>query len=185
MGRGPSKALMAHVRREIMHAQWDILLDNEFLEAYAHGIVLEGEDKIQRRFYPRIFTYSADYPEKFVAIYLIWSISTYSSVHRVLIAGIRDKGRCPCPRCLMPLDRVHNLGTVPDMRQRQSLARTDNLDRRDKVTRARDMIYKENKAVNNRASEELLKDQSLVATKAGLSLYSLAIRAHFRSERIL
>lgn len=64
MGRGPSKPLMTHVRREIMHAQWTILLDDEFLEAYAHGIVVECGDGVKRRFYPRIFTYSADYPEK-------------------------------------------------------------------------------------------------------------------------
>lgn len=64
MGRGPSKSLLTHVRREIMHAQWEILLDDEFLECYVHGVVVADEDGIKRRFYPRIFTYSADYPEK-------------------------------------------------------------------------------------------------------------------------
>lgn len=60
----PSKPFMTHCRREVLHAQWDILLDNEFLEAYEHGIVFESCDGITRRFYPRIVTYSADYPEK-------------------------------------------------------------------------------------------------------------------------
>jgi hypothetical protein len=55
---------MTHCRREVMHAQWKILLDDEFIEAYSHGIVIECCDGIKRRFYPRIFTYSADYPEK-------------------------------------------------------------------------------------------------------------------------
>ena len=55
---------MAHCRREIYHAQWAIILDDEFLEAYEHGIVIQCCDAIQRRFYPRIFTYSADYKEK-------------------------------------------------------------------------------------------------------------------------
>jgi hypothetical protein len=63
-GRAPSRALMTHCRREVMHAQWRILLDDEFLEAYKHGIVIECCDGIKRRFYPRILTYSADYPEK-------------------------------------------------------------------------------------------------------------------------
>lgn len=45
-------------------AQWEIILDDEFLEAYVHGIVTACCDGIQRRFYPRIFTYSADYREK-------------------------------------------------------------------------------------------------------------------------
>jgi hypothetical protein len=57
---------MAHCRRELAHAQWNILLDDEFIEAYKHGIVIECCDGIKRRFYPRIFTYSADYPEKYV-----------------------------------------------------------------------------------------------------------------------
>lgn len=50
-----------------MHAQWRILLDDEFVEAYEHGIVILCCDGILRRFYPRILTYSADYPEKYVS----------------------------------------------------------------------------------------------------------------------
>jgi hypothetical protein len=52
--------------REFIHAQWEILLDEEFLEAWVHGITVECCDGIKRRFYPRFFTHSADYPEKFV-----------------------------------------------------------------------------------------------------------------------
>jgi hypothetical protein len=69
MGRGASKALMTHCRREVLHAQWMILLDDEFLEAWKHGIVVKCCDGLLRRFYPRILTYSADYPEKFVPAY--------------------------------------------------------------------------------------------------------------------
>jgi len=39
-------------------------MDAEFMAAYVHGIVIECADKIHRRFFPRFFTYSADYPEK-------------------------------------------------------------------------------------------------------------------------
>jgi hypothetical protein len=38
--------------------------DNDFLYAYEHGIVILCLDGISRHFYPRIFTYSADYPEE-------------------------------------------------------------------------------------------------------------------------
>jgi len=55
---------MAHCHREIYHAQWAIILDDEFLEAYEHGMVIKCCDAIWRRFYPRIFTLSADYREK-------------------------------------------------------------------------------------------------------------------------
>jgi hypothetical protein len=56
--------IMAHLRRELFQKVWAELLDDEFRQAYEHGIVLTCTDGIKRRFYPRIFTYSADYPEK-------------------------------------------------------------------------------------------------------------------------
>ena len=62
--RGAKAALLTHCRRELMHQVWRLLLDDEFMAAYKHGIVLRCPDGISRRVYPRIFTYSADYPEK-------------------------------------------------------------------------------------------------------------------------
>jgi hypothetical protein len=56
-----------------MHAQWEILLDEDFLEAWEHGIVIEGCDDVKRRFYPRFFIYSADYPEKYILLSLFTS----------------------------------------------------------------------------------------------------------------
>lgn len=55
---------MVHCHREMVHAQWKAILDDEFMEAYEHGVVLSCPDGLKRRFYLRIFTYSADYPEK-------------------------------------------------------------------------------------------------------------------------
>jgi hypothetical protein len=63
-GKGPNRVFMTHCHREVFHKQWEILLDNEFIEAYRHGIVIKCCDGVTRRFFPRIFTYSADYPEK-------------------------------------------------------------------------------------------------------------------------
>jgi Plavaka transposase len=62
--------LLTHCKRELYHASWNILLDDAFMEAYEHGIVVTWMDGLERRFYPRIFTYSADYPEKYVL--LLW-----------------------------------------------------------------------------------------------------------------
>lgn len=95
---------------------------------------------------------------------LITTAYSYITI-RVLLASLRDKGCCPCPRCLMPLNKVHNLGTATDMKQRQTLARVDNEDRRNKVQTARSIIYERGYAVKNDASEAILKDESLVATK--------------------
>ena len=63
-GEAPTADILTHCRREVMHAVWVLLLDEEFMHAYEHGIVIECPDGKFRRFYPRIFTYSADYPEK-------------------------------------------------------------------------------------------------------------------------
>lgn len=84
--------------------------------------------------------------------------------NRILIATIRNLGNCPCPRCLIPLDRVHNLGMARDRTQRVTLARIDDNQRRSKVSGARRIIYEENLQVNCSAVENLLKETSLVPT---------------------
>lgn len=65
----------------------------------------------------------------------------------------------------MPMNKVHNLGTKTDMKQRKNLERIDDQDRRDKINTARSIIYEQNYAVKNDASEAILKDESYVATK--------------------
>ncbi|KAF9493424.1 hypothetical protein BDN71DRAFT_1483520 [Pleurotus eryngii] len=77
-----SSLILTHLKHELMHAVWVILLSAEFIEAYIYSIVLECYDGVKRRIFPHIFTYSADYPEK------------------VLLATIKYLGGCPCPRCL-------------------------------------------------------------------------------------
>ena len=49
-----------------MQAIWSLLLDSDFMHAYQNGIIIQFADGILRRVFPRIFTYSADYPEKYV-----------------------------------------------------------------------------------------------------------------------
>ncbi len=41
-----------------------ILKDKEFQKACCEGILVKCWDGIVRRLFPRLFTYSADYPEK-------------------------------------------------------------------------------------------------------------------------
>lgn len=71
-------------------------------------------------------------------------------------------GDCPCPRCLIPKDRTHQLGTKRDQRWRKTHARVDNLHYRAKISSARNIIYKNNRTVNSVFVERLLKPQSLV-----------------------
>lgn len=150
-GKGPNSAFMAHCSREMYDAQWDIILDDEFIEAYMHGMVVDCCDAIRRRFYPRIFIYSADYREK------------------ILLANIRNLGHYPCPRCLIPKDRVNNMGKQRDIRQRETLARLDDVDHRHRVAVARDLIYKKNYAVDSTAVKRLLGKDSLVPTASAFS----------------
>ena len=59
--------ILTHCRRELMHAIWRILLSDDFVKACRHGIVVKCYDGVTRRLYPWFFTYSADYPEKYVS----------------------------------------------------------------------------------------------------------------------
>ena len=63
-GLAASANTITHLKRELVQKVWELLLDDEFLEVYEHGIVITCADGITRRIYPRFFTYSADYPEK-------------------------------------------------------------------------------------------------------------------------
>jgi hypothetical protein len=71
-------------------------------------------------------------------------------------------GNCPCPRCLIPLSHVHNLGTATDMQNRVTLARIDDHSRQSSVSTARKLIYEKNYQVNSKAVEKSLKETSLV-----------------------
>ena len=63
-GMGATGEVFMHCKCELMQAIWTLLLDEKFMHAYEHGIVIKCSDGITRRVFPRFFTYSADYPEK-------------------------------------------------------------------------------------------------------------------------
>ena len=77
-GHTPTTAFTTHCTRELMHEQWKILLDDTSLEAWEHGIVIMCLDGLLWWFYPWIFTYSADYPEKWVTKANIITTYNYS-----------------------------------------------------------------------------------------------------------
>ena len=79
-------------------------------------------------------------------------------------------GTCPCPRCLIPKCRFHQVAAERDILQRTLLQRCDNKDRHDKVVAARQLIYEKHYAVHNFQVEELLKDESLVPTLVSIYL---------------
>ena len=95
--------------------------------------------------------------------------------HRILIVGIRNLGRCLCPRCLIPKDRADDMGKRRDMKQRETLARVDDVDRRHRIATARNLIYEKNYAVDSAAVKRLLQKDCLVPSAVSTSLLSLAI----------
>ncbi|THH16591.1 hypothetical protein EUX98_g9280 [Antrodiella citrinella] len=148
--RAASSAVLTHCKRELMHAIWDLLLDNEFMEAYEHGIVLRFADGIQRRVFPRFFTYSADYPEK------------------VLLATIRYLASCPCPRCLVPKGQIYGLGTVQDRRNRANI-RVDDHPRRYDVESVRSWIFERGLGLASAFIKRIFDPKSWTPTRNAFS----------------
>ncbi|KAG8700404.1 hypothetical protein FRC08_004728 [Ceratobasidium sp. 394] len=149
-GKPPTDTLLTHLRRELMHAVWAALLDDEFIEAWRTGVVINCADGVRRRVFPRILTYSADYPEK------------------VLLATIRNNGARLCPRCFVEKTATSQMGTPTDMQTRKK-KRIDNEKRRAKIEQARRLIYDQGKALANNAVEGLLKDHSYTPTMNAFS----------------
>ena len=89
----------------------------------------------------------------------------YSS--RILVAGIRNNGACPCHRCLIKKSELSNMGTPIDDRQciQQRIDCEDR--RRELVSDARREIFENNYAVDGTKVEGLLKSQSLVPVDVG------------------
>ncbi|KAF8074608.1 hypothetical protein FPV67DRAFT_1559334 [Lyophyllum atratum] len=150
-GSGPTRDLVAHCNRETFHAQWEILLDDDFLTAWRHGILIQCGDGITHRIYPRIFTYSADYPEK------------------SLIAGTRRNGLFPCPRCLIEKQQIRKMGTIPDRNFRNSHRRHNDQPTRSSIQAARSKIYDKGLAVQGDAVEAILKEKSLLPVETAFS----------------
>ena len=54
-------AILTHLRRELAHAIWQILLNDDLMRAYTEGEAIKLSDETM---FPRFLFYSADYPEK-------------------------------------------------------------------------------------------------------------------------
>ena len=63
-GVEPTAETLSHLRRELFHAVWLIMLDSDLMHAYLYGKDVEFWDHILRIVFPRFFTYTLDYLEK-------------------------------------------------------------------------------------------------------------------------
>ncbi len=55
--------MLTHLRRELTHVIWRLMLDDDLIRAYTHGEAIKLFDEVQALF-PRFLFYSTDYPEK-------------------------------------------------------------------------------------------------------------------------
>ena len=95
---------------------------------------------------------------------LAFQISGSNPFFRVLLASMRNLGKCPCPRCTIPMSRVHNLGLSQDKMEWVTLTCIDDCVRQSRIKSAHAHIYDSTLGVMSTAVESLLKDQSLVPT---------------------
>lgn len=164
-GKPATSHILSHIRRELLHEVWKILLDAEFTRAYTDGFNVEFADGKVRRVFPRILTYSADYPEKYVCIQVTWQLWVTTVIYRVLLACIKQLGKCPCPTCLVSKEDIHHLGNKRDAQTRSRHKRTDDHVYRSKIKVARDHIYLKGGLLNGSWLNELLNNESIVPTQ--------------------
>lgn len=159
-GRVASADVLTFLRRELIHAVLTLVLfQPEFLEAYKDGILFRCTDNVVRRLFPRIMMYSADYPERHARFLIL--LKTISCSSRMLIATLRNLGQYPCASCLIRKEYIHLLGTKVD-EQRRSHKRSDDDERREKVSKAREHIFKNGNAVDSAKVKGILNEGSLL-----------------------
>ncbi|KAJ7328437.1 hypothetical protein DFH08DRAFT_709834 [Mycena albidolilacea] len=142
----PSPEILTHLKRELMHRVWDLLLTPEFIHAWVHGIVVKCYDGVEHRIFPRFFTYGADYPEK------------------VLLATIKYFGGCPCPCCYIKKEQIVDMGSKADMRRRSNLW-TDNSTWRETIERVRGWIFGKGWLIGGAKVTSNLKEKLWVPTR--------------------
>ena len=172
VGQPASSGTITHLKRDIFHKIWELLLDPELLDAYEHGIVLKCADGVVRRIFPRFFTYSADYPEKYVLpvfVSFLFFLITNVHLYRVILATIRYLASCPCPCCFIKKEHISGLGTKAD-NQRRGHLRTDTEQRQSKVNQSRTWIFENGRGVNSTWVNDLLQEDSWIPTRVGIHL---------------
>ncbi|KAF5344215.1 hypothetical protein D9757_014413 [Collybiopsis confluens] len=146
-GCTPTEAVMTFMRREIPHAIYAELFDKDFMNAYRDGIILRCGNKVTCSMFPRLFTWSADYPEK------------------MLLICCKCLGLHPCGECNISKDKIFRLGTVLDRGTQDRLRRQDSELRQNKVERARELIFKKGYSISSKAIDYLLGDHSWTPTR--------------------
>ncbi|KAI0349319.1 hypothetical protein OH77DRAFT_1490928 [Trametes cingulata] len=150
-GIAATAAILTFLKRELMQAIWLLLLDDRFMYAYVHGLVLLCGDNVLRRLFIRFFIYAADYPEK------------------ILLACLKYFALCPCPRCRINKDRIIEMGTMNDL-HRRNWVRQDDEDLRYRIKMTRRWIFEDGISLNSKYIARVLDPLSITPTRSAFSV---------------
>lgn len=120
---------------------------------YLVGFTLEFSLIPQTTRKSKLFLYSTGLPT-----------SILNLISRVLLATIRNLGSFPCPRCLIPKEKIPEVGTRNDDQRRETQRRVADNSLISKIRTARTWIYNEGYRIKAAAVERLLSPTSLVPT---------------------
>ncbi|TBU39561.1 hypothetical protein BD309DRAFT_1003667 [Dichomitus squalens] len=121
-------AVIRLLKYDLMQKVWLLLLDQEFMHAFEHGVLILCGDGITRRVFPRIYMYLADYPEK------------------CLLACLKTLARCACPDCTTDKCNFWKMGMKKDMADREKNTRKDTTTLQDTIARVRRWIFEDGTA---------------------------------------
>ncbi|KAH9953547.1 hypothetical protein BC827DRAFT_1145963 [Russula dissimulans] len=141
---------LCYLKVELMQKIWLLLLDNNFMSVYVHGMLITCRDRVKCQIYPWIFTYTADYPEK------------------VLLACIKYLTKCPCPHCLIEKVHIPSTGTKVDS-QRRSYLHIDNNHLQNAISRAREWIFVKGLGITAKWIQDTLGLQSHMPNQSAFS----------------
>ncbi|EJF64367.1 hypothetical protein DICSQDRAFT_54144 [Dichomitus squalens LYAD-421 SS1] len=152
-GAPPSAAVIRLLKHDLMQKIWLQLLDADFMHAFEHGMLVECGDGVLRRLFPRIFLYSADYPEK------------------CLVACLKFLGKCACPACLIEKKDFGKMGTKIDLKHRVTKKREDTGFLRAAIAKAREWIFSLGRAPEgSNIKATLLNKVSVTPTRSAFSI---------------
>jgi hypothetical protein len=86
-------------------------------------------------------------------------------MNRILLAGIKNLGKHPCPRCLVRMDQVGELGTQRDRDRREKLERVDTQIRRDDINLARSFMFTRGDGPTSKPVDDVLGPESRVPNR--------------------
>ncbi|KAI0672334.1 hypothetical protein C8Q78DRAFT_971002 [Trametes maxima] len=149
-------AVLTFLKRELMQQVWLLIMDDRFMYAYIHGLIIACGDGVLRRLFIRFLLYAADYPEK------------------ILLACLKYFARCPCPRCRINKDKIIEMGTANDTSRRR-WTRMDNDDLNHRINLARKFIFERGVALTSLYISRIMDPLSITPTR---SAFSVRLREH-------